>query len=71
MNDSDDELSTVVPPAIENEITSNNYSYYNKWIVQLIFMARRAIPMIAFPRGLMYIYKYVCVTCATMRCIRS
>ena len=41
-------------------------------------MARRAIPIIAF-HGVesiyiytcKYIYLYVCVTCATMRCIRS
>ena len=37
-----------------------------------LFMAHRAIPIIAF-RGVesIYIYIYVCVTCATMRCIRS
>ena len=38
----------------------------------VLFMARRAIPMIAFPRvRSMFIYLYVCVTYVSMRCIRS
>ena len=37
-----------------------------------LIMARRAIPMIAFPRvRCMFIYIYVCVTYTSMRCIRS
>ena len=37
-----------------------------------VFMARRAIPIVPFHRvESIYIYIYVCVTCATMRCIRS
>ena len=39
-------------------------------------MARRVIPMIAFPRVrtiyiYIYLYLYVCVTYASMRCIRK
>ena len=44
----------------------------------IIIMARRAIPMITFPRVrcmfiyiYIYIYIYVCVTYASMHCIRS
>ena len=50
--------------------TVNDYSKSKQGI--LVFMARRAIPMIAFPWvRTIYIYLYVCVTYASMRCIRS
>ena len=53
----------------ENDLT-NEYNFNNAR--HIIFMARRAIPMIAFPRvRCMFIYIYSCVTYASMRCIRS
>ena len=56
-------------------IAETNYEY-----LQCFVMARRAIPMIAFPRVRcmfiymyihVYIYLYVRVTYASMHCIRS